>query len=197
MNIPLSFFLKVNYYREATDVNVIINNMIIIIIICFYFLFISFYCYFSYFWFIYFSLFKFLFIYFFFYRPDWEKCGDYVQGGIQRWKEISEGKGSNELVDLLLQEMGSGGFVEGGAEYFDAQVIYICDRVALHLPRQAVASLEAFSIMESFLWKVSVLLVFCHLAMHNKSLGSLRQHGRTIKGPMLTGLFCLITRVHL
>ena len=56
-------------------------------------------------------------------RPDWEKCADYVQGGHSRWKELSDGKGSNELVDVLLQEIGSGGFVDStGADYFDGQV---------------------------------------------------------------------------
>ncbi|XP_076449888.1 translin-associated factor X-interacting protein 1-like isoform X1 [Babylonia areolata] len=55
-------------------------------------------------------------------RPDWAKCADCVQGGMERWKELSEGKTTNELVDVLLQEMGSGGFVDSsGAEYFDGQ----------------------------------------------------------------------------
>lgn len=41
-----------------------------------------------------------------------------------RWKEISEGKSSNELVNLLLQEVGTGETVGGGgAEFFDGQVI--------------------------------------------------------------------------
>jgi hypothetical protein len=40
-----------------------------------------------------------------------------------RWKELSEGKASNELVDVLLTEMASGEVVDtGGAEYFDGQV---------------------------------------------------------------------------
>ncbi|KAK7483032.1 hypothetical protein BaRGS_00025695 [Batillaria attramentaria] len=55
-------------------------------------------------------------------RPDWEKCGEYIQGGMERWKELSEGKGSNELVDVLLSEMGSGGAADSvGADYFDGQ----------------------------------------------------------------------------
>ncbi|XP_064611191.1 translin-associated factor X-interacting protein 1-like isoform X2 [Liolophura sinensis] len=55
-------------------------------------------------------------------RPDWDRCADYVQGGVMRWKELSEGKTSNELVDVLLQEMASGGVGDGGgAEYFDGQ----------------------------------------------------------------------------
>ena len=41
-----------------------------------------------------------------------------------RWKELSTGKTSNEMVDVLLTEMASGEIVDiGGAEYFDGQVI--------------------------------------------------------------------------
>lgn len=57
------------------------------------------------------------------YRPDWEKCADNVRGGQARWLELSEGKTSNELVDVLLTELASGEMVDtGGAEYFDGQV---------------------------------------------------------------------------
>lgn len=59
-------------------------------------------------------------------RPDWEKCADHVNGGILRWKELSEGKRSNELVDVLLTEMAAGGIADmGGAEFFDGQVCMI------------------------------------------------------------------------
>ncbi|KAK7114786.1 translin-associated factor X-interacting protein 1-like [Littorina saxatilis] len=55
-------------------------------------------------------------------RPDWEKCADFVQGGITRWQELSDGKASNELVDVLLHEISAGGFVESaGADYFEGQ----------------------------------------------------------------------------
>ncbi|XP_052229726.1 translin-associated factor X-interacting protein 1-like isoform X2 [Dreissena polymorpha] len=55
-------------------------------------------------------------------RPDWDKCSDAVRGGLARWKELSEGKTSNDLVDVLLTEMASGEIVDtGGAEYFDGQ----------------------------------------------------------------------------
>jgi len=41
-----------------------------------------------------------------------------------KWKELSEGKRSNELVDILVTEMAAGGAMDsGGAEYFDGQVI--------------------------------------------------------------------------
>ena len=40
-----------------------------------------------------------------------------------RWKELTTGKTSNEMVDVLLSEMASGEIVDvGGAEYFDGQV---------------------------------------------------------------------------
>lgn len=55
-------------------------------------------------------------------RPDWEKCADAVRGGMVRWKELSDGKTSNELVDVLLTELASGEIMDmGGAEYFDGQ----------------------------------------------------------------------------
>lgn len=62
----------------------------------------------------------------YFVRPDWEKCADVVSGGVVRWKELSDGKTSNDLVDALLSEIQAGGPVDsGGAEYFDGQVLYI------------------------------------------------------------------------
>ncbi|XP_041376142.1 translin-associated factor X-interacting protein 1-like [Gigantopelta aegis] len=54
-------------------------------------------------------------------RPDWDKCADYISGGIVHWRQLAENKSSNELVDVLLTEIGSGGIVDsGGADYFDA-----------------------------------------------------------------------------
>ncbi|XP_069112675.1 translin-associated factor X-interacting protein 1-like [Argopecten irradians] len=55
-------------------------------------------------------------------RPDWDKCADHVQGGMARWQELSQGKRSNELVDVLIAEIAAGGAGDlGGAEYFDGQ----------------------------------------------------------------------------
>jgi hypothetical protein len=42
-----------------------------------------------------------------------------------RWKELSEGKTSDELVDVLLLQISGGATDSGGAEYFDGQVIYL------------------------------------------------------------------------
>ncbi|KAK2085287.1 Translin-associated factor X-interacting protein 1 [Saguinus oedipus] len=41
-------------------------------------------------------------------RPDWSKCQDVVAGGPERWKMLAEGKNSDQLVDVLLEEIGSG-----------------------------------------------------------------------------------------
>nr|XP_054309959.1 translin-associated factor X-interacting protein 1 isoform X7 [Pongo pygmaeus] len=50
-------------------------------------------------------------------RPDWTKCkdssslsphADVVAGGPERWQMLAEGKNSDQLVDVLLEEIGSG-----------------------------------------------------------------------------------------
>ena len=43
---------------------------------------------------------------------------------MDRWKELREGKTSDQLVDVLLNEISGGAGEEaGGAEYFDPQVL--------------------------------------------------------------------------
>ncbi|XP_004600962.2 translin-associated factor X-interacting protein 1 [Sorex araneus] len=41
-------------------------------------------------------------------RPDWAKCEDVVSGGQTRWLILAEGKNSDQLVDVLLDEIGEG-----------------------------------------------------------------------------------------
>nr|XP_020844974.1 translin-associated factor X-interacting protein 1 isoform X2 [Phascolarctos cinereus] len=41
-------------------------------------------------------------------RPDWSKCEDVISGGQERWQFLSQGKSSDQLVDVLLEEIGSG-----------------------------------------------------------------------------------------
>ena len=41
----------------------------------------------------------------FLYRPRWEKCGQYIEGGEERWKELSSDKTSDDMVDILLAEI--------------------------------------------------------------------------------------------
>ena len=61
-------------------------------------------------------------------RPHWEKCGQYVEGGTDRWNELSQDRSSDELVDILLAEMTGQDIaiiqagVNTGAEYFTGQV---------------------------------------------------------------------------
>ncbi|XP_031561984.1 translin-associated factor X-interacting protein 1-like [Actinia tenebrosa] len=60
-------------------------------------------------------------------RPSWEKCGQYIEGGTERWNEISQNKTSDELVNVLLAEMTGQDIaqIQSGtstaAEYFEGQ----------------------------------------------------------------------------
>ncbi|KAM8982892.1 LOW QUALITY PROTEIN: translin-associated factor X-interacting protein 1 [Ara ararauna] len=40
-------------------------------------------------------------------RPKWEKCSEVIPGGVDRWHRLAEGKTSDELVDVLLEEIGT------------------------------------------------------------------------------------------
>uniref|UniRef100_A0A672TMG0 Translin-associated factor X-interacting protein 1 N-terminal domain-containing protein n=1 Tax=Strigops habroptila TaxID=2489341 RepID=A0A672TMG0_STRHB len=40
-------------------------------------------------------------------RPKWEKCSEVIPGGIDQWHRLAEGKTSDELVDVLLEEIGT------------------------------------------------------------------------------------------
>ncbi|EMP26877.1 Translin-associated factor X-interacting protein 1 [Chelonia mydas] len=41
-------------------------------------------------------------------RPDWAKCAEVISGGPVRWSYLEEGKTSDQLVDVLLEEIGTG-----------------------------------------------------------------------------------------
>ncbi|XP_006156934.1 translin-associated factor X-interacting protein 1 isoform X2 [Tupaia chinensis] len=41
-------------------------------------------------------------------RPDWTKCEDRIAGGPDRWQVLARGKNSDQLVDVLLEEIGEG-----------------------------------------------------------------------------------------
>ena len=76
-------------------------------------------------------LFKYMqFLSWFHFRPQWEKCGRYIEGGEERWKELSKDKGSNDLVDVLLAEMTGTdiALIQAGAgtaeEFFEGQVSF-------------------------------------------------------------------------
>ncbi|XP_050000172.1 translin-associated factor X-interacting protein 1 isoform X3 [Alexandromys fortis] len=40
-------------------------------------------------------------------RPDWTKCESVIAGGPERWFMLAEGKNSDQLVDVLLEEIGN------------------------------------------------------------------------------------------
>lgn len=40
-------------------------------------------------------------------RPDWNKCESVIAGGPERWLTLAEGKNSDQLVDVLLEEIGN------------------------------------------------------------------------------------------
>ncbi|XP_074058291.1 translin-associated factor X-interacting protein 1 isoform X2 [Macrotis lagotis] len=40
-------------------------------------------------------------------RPNWSKCEAVISGGRERWQLLSQGKSSDQLVDVLLEEIGS------------------------------------------------------------------------------------------
>uniref|UniRef100_A0A8C6RNS9 Translin-associated factor X (Tsnax) interacting protein 1 n=1 Tax=Nannospalax galili TaxID=1026970 RepID=A0A8C6RNS9_NANGA len=41
-------------------------------------------------------------------RPDWTKCESIVAGGPERWQLLAESKNSDQLVEVLLEEIGAG-----------------------------------------------------------------------------------------
>ncbi|XP_066494078.1 translin-associated factor X-interacting protein 1 [Tiliqua scincoides] len=40
-------------------------------------------------------------------RPDWSKCAEMFPGGATRWNSLAEGKTSDQLVDVLLEDLGA------------------------------------------------------------------------------------------
>ena len=97
-------------------------------------------------------------------RPEWEKCIDYIPGGEMRWQELSEGKTSDQLVDILLQELGGGGAADaGGAEYFDGQV-YCCSYNYFFIRKMSHCSLFSHPRQEILLTNILKQLAYIHLA---------------------------------
>ncbi|XP_040501923.1 translin-associated factor X-interacting protein 1 isoform X3 [Gallus gallus] len=41
-------------------------------------------------------------------RPNWAKCSEVIPGGAERWDCLAKGKSSHQLVDVLLEEIGTG-----------------------------------------------------------------------------------------
>jgi len=57
-------------------------------------------------------------------RPRWERCSEIVSGGADYWIQATEGKTSDEIVDVLLAEIQDGGSGRGRSQldYFDGLV---------------------------------------------------------------------------
>ena len=54
-------------------------------------------------------------------RPKWERCASVVEGGVERWNELSIGKTSNERVDILLNEIVGGNDIVSKIDALDSQ----------------------------------------------------------------------------
>lgn len=37
--------------------------------------------------------------------PQWDRCAQYIDGGQDKWNELSNGKSSDQVVDVLLAEI--------------------------------------------------------------------------------------------
>ena len=56
--------------------------------------------------------------------PNWNRCADAVAGGPEFWERATEGKTSDEIVDVLLTELqeAAAGNDRGKIDYFDGLV---------------------------------------------------------------------------
>jgi len=57
-------------------------------------------------------------------RPSWSRCAEHIAGGEEQWKKATEGKTSDQIVDVLLAEIqGAADSRESGrADYFEGLV---------------------------------------------------------------------------
>ncbi|XP_045595105.2 translin-associated factor X-interacting protein 1 [Procambarus clarkii] len=53
-------------------------------------------------------------------RPDWNRVAEYVEGGISRWGEMSHGRTSDQLVDVLISEL-TGSQLSTSSEFIDCK----------------------------------------------------------------------------
>jgi hypothetical protein len=40
-----------------------------------------------------------------FLRPDWDRCANLIDGGVERWRELKMNKSSAQLLEILLDEL--------------------------------------------------------------------------------------------
>ena len=60
-------------------------------------------------------------------RPDWRRCGHYIEGGPERWEDLYEGRSSDRILNLLLAQMAGIDESEvAKGDPFTGQVIYLC-----------------------------------------------------------------------
>ena len=38
-------------------------------------------------------------------RPDWDRCRSYLEGGTEKWEELTAGRSSSRKVDVLLAQI--------------------------------------------------------------------------------------------
>ncbi|XP_040265056.1 translin-associated factor X-interacting protein 1 [Bufo bufo] len=87
-------------------------------------------------------------------RPAWEKCVDIFPEVFQRWSEVSEGKSSDQLVDVLLTELGTKILKE--KDFFPG--MGMGDNVPIHLRHEGpvknlrLSLREVYSMMKE-IWK--------------------------------------------
>ena len=55
-------------------------------------------------------------------RPDWDKISNVIDGGFERWKGLSTGKSSEQLVDVLIKEIINGNDIDAfeDKDYFES-----------------------------------------------------------------------------
>ncbi|KAK4301082.1 hypothetical protein Pmani_026752 [Petrolisthes manimaculis] len=53
-------------------------------------------------------------------RPDWNRVAEYVEGGISRWRELSSGRTSDQMVDILISEL-TGSQLSTSSEFIDGK----------------------------------------------------------------------------
>ncbi|XP_071538586.1 translin-associated factor X-interacting protein 1-like [Panulirus ornatus] len=54
-------------------------------------------------------------------RPDWNRVAEYVEGGIGRWREVSSGKTTDQLVDVLISELTGAQLSSAASELIDCK----------------------------------------------------------------------------
>eukprot|EP00118_Oscarella_pearsei_P019117 m.200352 g.200352 ORF g.200352 m.200352 type:complete len:702 (+) comp39590_c0_seq1:155-2260(+) len=55
-------------------------------------------------------------------RPEWDRCADFVEGGAKKWQELTDGRTSDEIVDILVSQLTGKSLEEvQHEEYFEGQ----------------------------------------------------------------------------